>query len=107
MRPITQKTNGKNQKLRDSARYAPHCMGCGLENPDRNMLCLAHSNSLADGKGRGLKATDDTGAILCLTCHDLVDGRAGKWSKEEKQAYHQRAAGKTRAWWVKIGLVKA
>jgi hypothetical protein len=81
-------------------------MGCGLENPTRNMLCLAHSNRLIDGKGRGLKAIDSTGAILCDTCHGLVDGRAGNWTREKKREYHQKAAKKTMAWWIELGLVK-
>jgi hypothetical protein len=108
MKPIIQKTpNRVNQKLRDSPKDCPMCMGCGLPNPDGNLLCLAHSNRLMDGKGRGLKATDETGAILCLGCHDLCDGRAGNWTREKKREFHQKAAKKTHEWWVKMGLVKA
>lgn len=106
-RPIIQKTLGrKQQKLRDSAKACPRCMGCGLENNCGTLLCLAHSNRLIDGKGRGIKATDASGAILCDTCHSLVDGRAGNLTREQSQAFHQRAHQKTHAWWVKEGLVK-
>lgn len=52
------------------------------------------------------KATDDTGAILCDTCHGLVDGRIGKFTREQAQAFHRRAHLKTLAWWKKEGLVK-
>lgn len=105
-RAIEQKAVGrKNQKLRDSAKECPHCMGCGLQNHDGNMLCLAHSNRLSDGKGRGMKSVDRNAAILCQRCHDFVDGRTGSASRAEMQAYHYDAHCKTYAWWLKKGLV--
>lgn len=107
LRPIIQKTPGrKNQKLRDSAKKCPHCMGCGLQNPDGNMLCLAHSNRLADGKGRGIKAPDDTGAILCARCHTYTDlGDNSSPDRAAMQHYHYLAHLKTLAWWKKEGMI--
>lgn len=105
MRPIIPKTNGKNQKLRDSARYCPHCMGCYLANPEQNLLCLAHANGLIAGKGIGMKSPDELGAILCKKCHDCYDGRDGNWTREKKHEFHAIAAKRTHDWWAKIGLL--
>ena len=107
-RAIEQKIAGrKNQKLRDSAKNCPYCMGCGLQNHDGNILCLAHSNRLSDGKSRGMKATDESGAILCQRCHDYVDGRHGNknMTRELMQKYHYDAHIKTLEWWKKKGLI--
>lgn len=40
---------------------------------DTTVLC--HSNELADGKGKGLKAPDECAAYGCYDCHEVVDGR--------------------------------
>lgn len=92
-------------KLRESARDAPRCFGCGLENPNRDMLCLAHLNEVALGRGAYFKTEDMLGAILCPNCHDHVDGRKGGWTLTEKRLYHLRAHCKTLLWWINIGLV--
>jgi hypothetical protein len=107
MKPVVQKTHGRiNIALRESARYAPHCFGCGLANPDNNLLCLAHANGLESGKAMNFKSPCERGAILCLDCHQHVDGQKGHWTREKKREYHMNAHIKTMAWWVKIGLVK-
>ena len=73
-------------------------MGCGATNTG-GLIVLAHSNSLSHGRGMGLKAPDDVGsAYLCLSCHDFADGRKGKWSKEMKRSFMERAADKSRRW---------
>lgn len=121
-RPVIQKTAGRvNQKLRDSAKDCSHCMGCGLQNPNGDRLCLAHSNRLQDGKGRGLKARDDKGAILCHSCHDFVDGRptafimvppnftfypaAPESQRDCREKYHEYAHLKTLEWWQSEGYL--
>ena len=91
--------------LRKTAKLAPYCFGCGLQNPNGDLLCLAHSNALKDGRGIGHKSHDEAGAILCHSCHDYVDGRAGGASKEAKRAFHEHAAEKTRAWWQVNGYI--
>ena len=93
-------------KLRKSARWAPHCMFCGLQNHEGNMLCLAHANTLSSGKGMGLKGRDEAGAILCNECHNMIDGRTCAFSREEKQEMHRRAHLKTMEWWVSAGFIK-
>jgi hypothetical protein len=74
-------------------------MSCGKVNYDGQQLCLAHSNRIQDGKGRGLKSHDDKGAIVCNDCHNLIDGRTGKLSRYESQAMHESAHKKTLEWW--------
>jgi len=60
----------RNQKLRDFAKDAPRCMYCLDHN--EGQVVLAHSNSLLDGKGMGVKA-HDIPAYLCNDCHRRVD----------------------------------
>lgn len=47
----------------------------GVCNFDPATTVLCHSNSLADGKGMGIKASDEHAAYGCGACHDVVDGR--------------------------------
>lgn len=94
-------------KLRESAKDAPYCMGCGKPNPDGDLLCLAHSNALEDGRGAYHKSNDLFGAILCMECHDLVDGRKGGLTKAKKHGMHREAWVQTMRWWINNGYVKA
>ena len=81
-------------------------MGCGLDNPDGNLICLAHSNSLAHGRGSFYKSNDLFAAYLCGECHNLVDVGHGL-SKEEKREYHFGAWVKTMEWLITNGHIKA
>lgn len=61
-------------------RKAAHGKDCtmmitGVCNRDPATVVLCHSNSLADGKGMGLKATDTAACFGCSSCHDVLDGR--------------------------------
>jgi hypothetical protein len=47
----------------------------GVCNRDPASTVLCHSNSLADGKGMGLKAPDTEACFGCSSCHDVLDGR--------------------------------
>ena len=67
----------RSQKARDAARG----QGCTVRlpftcngNPETTVLC--HSNLGRDGKGMGIKASDDRAAFGCSSCHDVLDGRA-------------------------------
>lgn len=67
----------RSKKARDAARGQActlrlpfHCNG----NPETTVLC--HSNLGRDGKGMGIKASDDRAAFGCSSCHDVLDGRA-------------------------------
>ena len=47
----------------------------GVCNGDRDTVVLCHSNSLAHGKGMGIKAPDTAACFGCSACHDVLDGR--------------------------------
>lgn len=70
----------RSQKLMKAYRLIP-CQLCGC---DDGTVCGAHSNQQRDGKGRGIKASDDRCASLCYRCHHNID----QGSVLEK---HQRA----------------
>ena len=80
-------------------------MSCGLQNPNGDLLCLAHSNALEDGRGAYHKSPDIFGAIVCDRCHSEIDGRAGGLSKEGKRGKHYVAWTATVLWWIKNGYV--
>lgn len=91
----------RSQKLIDSAEDQ-NCVHCG----SRGTTIAAHANSVALGKGTGIKVPDYFTAWLCQTCHDLYDGRVGKLSKQEKEEFWVRAFLKTVAQWFIQGIVK-
>lgn len=97
----------RSTKLRKSAREAPACFFCGNPNDSEGTrLCLAHSNELRHGRGASFKSSDVFGAILCMDCHDLVDGRKGKLSLDEKRQMHRFAHDRTLAWWIDNDYVR-
>lgn len=65
----------------------------------------AHANSVALGKGTGIKAPDYYHAHLCQSCHDLYDGRQGQLSREEREGLWMRAYLRTVARWFEQGHV--
>lgn len=85
------------QKLKDAARNYP-CQHCGKI----GYTVAAHSNALAHGRGASFKTPDYMVAYLCGDpggCHDLVDGRAGGLTLEEKRSMWNAAYAKTVALW--------
>lgn len=60
--------NYRNKKVLAYARDQ-QCQGCGSLD---GTVVAAHSNSLAHGKGMGIKA-HDIPAYLCRWCHEFVD----------------------------------
>lgn len=100
---VQKEKNRKRQNLRDSAKDAPHCFGCYRDNPDGNLLCLAHSNRQADGKARGMKSLDIKGAIICASCHSFVDGKG--YTREVMQEWHRQCHIRTLDWWVNEGYI--
>lgn len=72
----------RNHKLLTLAADVPHCMWCHSAN--HGQVVAAHSNQLRHGKGTGYKA-HDVPAYLCNHCHDIVDGRAGKYNNMERE----------------------
>ena len=70
----------RSQKLLASADGRP-CVICGAT----GSTVAAHVNSVALGKGMGIKAPDYYHARLCQACHDSYDGRRGTLTKREKE----------------------
>lgn len=65
----------RSKKIRDSARNED----CQLRLPGvcRNRTdttVWAHSNLLAHGKGKSMKADDRYGCYACFDCHAVLDG---------------------------------
>ena len=58
----------------------------------------AHSNMQIFGRGHAFKADDCFAAALCRDAHDLIDGRKGGWTKDEKQGAWLRAYVRTQRW---------
>lgn len=71
----------RSKALLEACREIP-CQHCGAQD---GTVVAAHSNQLADGKGRGIKASDDCVAALCYTCHSAIDqgSRLMRWEREE------------------------
>lgn len=91
----------RSPKLLKSAKDRP-CAICGSV----GTTVAAHSNALEHGHGFGHKAPDYMTAYLCQEHHDMVDGRRGKLSKEEKREMWLRAWVKTVPIWFEEGIVK-
>lgn len=70
----------RSKRLLEAYRAIP-CQNCGR---DDGTVCAAHSNWAAEGKGRGIKASDDKCASLCAMCHSALDQGYGM-SKTEKR----------------------
>lgn len=60
----------RNQKLLDAAKGQP-CVICG----DAQTTVACHANSVALGKGTGIKVPDFYVAFLCARHHAMADGR--------------------------------
>ena len=58
----------------------------GVCNGDAATVVWAHVNTMAAGKGRGLKAPDLLGAYACSSCHDVYDGRVRRPNGMSKDA---------------------
>lgn len=65
-----------------------------------------HANSVALGKGTGIKVPDYYTAHLCQVCHDLYDGRRGNLTKAEKEDMWQLAFIRTVKRWFDQGIVE-
>ena len=83
----------RNKKLLEAVRDAP-CQHCGSQD---GTVVAAHSNSLSDGKGRGIKAHDYKIAAMCFTCHTELD-QGNRLTKLERREMWQDAHIKTIAW---------
>lgn len=67
----------KTTKIRQSARDEDcTLMLTGVCNGDSTTSVWAHSNRGIDGKGLGIKARDENGAVSCSACHAVYDRQA-------------------------------
>lgn len=74
--PEPKTPNRKSQSIRDSAKGEECTVRIvGACNHDSSTSVWSHLPSLDGGRGMGLKAIDECGAISCSACHDVVDGR--------------------------------
>ena len=75
------------------------CQHCGADGYTQ----AAHSNQLKHGKGRGIKASDEFTAALCLKCHYELD-QGNKLSKDERVEMWERAHNRTVAELKRLGV---
>ena len=69
-------------------------MSCGAQD---GTVVAAHSNSLSDGKGKGIKAPDYKIAAMCFRCHYELD-QGSKLTKQARRDMWLDAHIKTIAW---------
>lgn len=91
----------RSPKLLRSAEGQP-CTICGVND---GTTVAAHANSVALGKGTGIKCPDFYTAMLCQVCHALADGRTGKLTKDEKWEMWVTAYLRTVKLWFEQGTV--
>ena len=80
----------RNAKLLVACRQLP-CQLCEIED---GTVIAAHSNQLADGKGRGIKASDYRVAALCFSCHMDLD-QGNKLTKDQRREFWEMAHRRT------------
>ena len=75
--PGVPKTPGRvSTAIRESARGEECSVRIvGACNFDPATSVWSHLPSIAGGRGMGMKAIDECGAVACSACHDVVDGR--------------------------------
>jgi hypothetical protein len=80
----------RNAKLLVACRELP-CQLCEIED---GTVIAAHSNQLADGKGKGIKASDYRVAALCFSCHMDLD-QGNKLTKDQRREFWEMAHRRT------------
>jgi len=75
------------------------CQHCGADGYTQ----AAHSNQLQHGKGRGIKASDEYTAALCLKCHYELD-QGKNLSKDERVEMWEQAHKRTVAELKRLGV---
>lgn len=96
----------RNPGLLKLAARAPRCFNpwCGGRYYPLGSFVPCHSNAQRHGKGTGLKA-HDLCAFMCSECHDRLDGRAGAWTREQKEAIFAEAFFQTMLWLLEENLL--
>ena len=75
------------------------CQHCGIDGYTQ----AAHSNQLQHGKGRGIKASDEYTAALCLKCHYELD-QGKNLSKDQRVEMWEQAHKRTVAELKRLGV---
>ena len=86
----------RNRKHLDLVHDCP-CM-CRFKHDCAGQTVPMHSNALAHGRGAYFKAPDWAVAAGCKDAHDYIDGRKGKWSRDEKRSEWFLAFVRTQDW---------
>lgn len=90
----------RNTRLLQAANGRP-CVLCGSV----GTTVAAHSNALEHGRGFAHKSPDYMTAYVCMGCHDDIDGRSSKLTKEEKRDLWLLAWSRTVPIWFEEGIV--
>ena len=100
---IPKKKPFRSKKIRESARGEQCTIRSPLCNFDAETTIWAHSNSLSDGKGMGIKADDRVGAYCCSGCHRWLDEGFAK--REVKDSYFKKGRDISRIILKQKGLI--
>lgn len=100
LRPMPKDKPYRNQKLRDLARFTPHCMNPWCKKPNDGDVVLCHSNRLEDGHGTSQKASD-VPCYCCKKCHDIIDGREPGYGQQERDLIRLETTYKSVEWFLK------
>lgn len=87
---VPKHTYVRSKKLLEACREIP-CQHCGIAD---GTVVAAHSNALANGKGRSIKASDVFVASLCFKCHQEID-QGSYLTKDERVAIWTAAHERT------------
>lgn len=93
----------RSKKLLKSAD-GQTCVLCGRCD---GTVVAAHANSVALGKGRGIKCPDYYTAWVCRQCHDQIDGRIPMqftWAKTPHELW-EVAFIRTVGQWFQQGII--
>lgn len=88
--PVVKHQYIRSKKLLQACREIP-CQHCGIAD---GTVVAAHSNALAHGKGRSIKASDQFVASLCHRCHGDID-QGSYLTKDERVAIWTAAHERT------------
>ena len=93
----------KLQKLARGQECQVRAVGICNRNPETTVL--AHWRGIGIS-GAGLKAPDALAAFACSACHDFVDARRGRASRDERELAHLRAIIRTQYWLIQHGYLE-
>ena len=94
------KMNYRNKRILALAAECPSCRWCGIQNVGQVVAC--HPNSIRYGKGMAVKAHDLV-CYACNECHDILDGRAGDLTREQRDAMFLQSFYWTMLWLAQEG----